>query len=60
MMSAIGHSVGQIIMVSLLYQTIFMINYLPILIVTSVIAGFAVAWISREAIVRVPLIGVHK
>jgi heptaprenyl diphosphate synthase len=59
-MSAVGHSVGQIGMVSVLYQTIYMVNYLPILIITSVIAGFVVAWISRDVIIRVPIVGVHE
>lgn len=53
-LGAVGHSVGQIMMVSVLYQTPYMINYLPILIVTSVIAGWAIAWIGRDVIVRLP------
>jgi uncharacterized membrane protein len=42
-------------MVAILYQSIFMINYLPVLIASGVIAGFIVALISREVLYRVKL-----
>lgn len=48
--SAISHSVGQIICASILYQTITMFSYLPILILTSTISGFLISFISKTII----------
>jgi heptaprenyl diphosphate synthase len=48
------HSLGQVMMVSYLYQSIFMLNYLPILLVTSVIAGTIIALLSQQVIMRIP------
>lgn len=52
MVSAVFHGVGQILMVAWLYQSIYMINYLPILMVSGVIAGLVVASISQQVLVR--------
>lgn len=54
LVGAVGHGVGQILMVSQLYQTPYMINYLPILIVTGSIAGLVIAWLSEQVILRMP------
>lgn len=53
MTSAVFHGVGQIIMVSWLYQSIYMLNYLPILIVSSFIAGLIIAKLSQQVLYRV-------
>ncbi len=53
MISAVFHGVGQIVMVSWLYQSIYMVNYLPILIVSSFIAGLVIAKLSQQVLYRV-------
>ena len=53
MISAVFHGVGQILMVSWLYQTIWMINYLPVLIITGLLAGLVVAKLSQQVLVRI-------
>jgi heptaprenyl diphosphate synthase len=52
MISAVFHGVGQILMVAWLYQTILMINYLPVLIVSGLLAGLVVAKLSQQVLVR--------
>ncbi len=52
MMSAVFHGVGQILMVAWLYQTILMMNYLPVLIVSGLLAGLVVAKLSQQVLVR--------
>jgi heptaprenyl diphosphate synthase len=52
MISAVCHGVGQILMVAWLYQTILMINYLPVLIVSGLLAGLVVAKLSQQVLVR--------
>lgn len=44
--SAVGHSVGQILMVMIYYKMPLMINYLPILLFTSIISGALIAYLS--------------
>ncbi len=53
MVSAVFHGVGQIVMVSWLYQSIYMVNYLPILIISSLMAGLVIAKISQQVLYRV-------
>lgn len=55
MVSAVMHGVGQIMMVAILYQTIYVINYLPILFFTGVVSGLIIAFIARELVTRVRL-----
>lgn len=55
MTSAVMHGVGQIIMVAILYQTQYVINYLPILLFTGLISGLIIAVIAREVVTRVRL-----
>jgi heptaprenyl diphosphate synthase len=50
---AMFHGVGQILMVSYLYNSIFMINYLPVLLITGMMAGLVVAYLSKEVLLRV-------
>lgn len=52
LVSAVFHGVGQIFMVTWLYQSIYMLNYLPILIITGFIAGVLVATISQQVLIR--------
>jgi heptaprenyl diphosphate synthase len=53
MIGAMFHGVGQILMVSYLYNTIFMVNYLPVLLISGIIAGLVVALLSKEVLLRV-------
>jgi heptaprenyl diphosphate synthase len=53
MISAVFHGVGQILMVAWLYQTIWMINYLPVLIITGLLAGLVVAKLSQQVLLRI-------
>jgi heptaprenyl diphosphate synthase len=52
MVSAVFHGVGQIMMVAWLYQSIYMINYLPVLMTSGVIAGLIVASLSQQVLLR--------
>jgi len=49
--SAMFHTVGQIIMVIIYYENIIFINYLPVLLITGAISGGLVALISSYTIV---------
>ncbi len=53
MIAAVFHGVGQIGMVSWLYQSIYMVNYLPILMVSSLMAGLVIAKLSQQVLYRV-------
>lgn len=53
-MSAVFHSLGQVLMVCLLYNTIYMINYLPILTFTSSISGFLTSMLAAMVLKRLP------
>ena len=48
--SALFHQVGQLIMIMILYESISIINYLPILLVTGAISGVLVALISERVL----------
>lgn len=52
MVSAVFHGIGQMLMVAWLYQTILMINYLPVLIVSGLLAGLVVAKLSQQVLLR--------
>lgn len=52
MVSAVFHGTGQMLMVAWLYQTILMINYLPVLIVSGLLAGLVVAKLSQQVLLR--------
>jgi heptaprenyl diphosphate synthase len=52
MVSAVFHGIGQIMMVAWLYQSIYMVNYLPVLMVSGVIAGLVVASMSANVLTR--------
>jgi heptaprenyl diphosphate synthase len=53
MVSAVAHGLGQIIMVSILYESRYMINYLPILAFSGIVTGLAIAFVAREALKRI-------
>jgi heptaprenyl diphosphate synthase len=59
MVSAVGHGLGQILMVAWLYQSIYMVNYLPILIITGVAAGLVVASLGQQVLQRLKWV-VHE
>ncbi|MGA0875873.1 MAG: Gx transporter family protein [Bacilli bacterium] len=52
LVSAVLHGVGQILMVMVLYQSVFMLNYLPVLIVSGFLAGLLVASVSQQVLLR--------
>ena len=51
---ALFHSLGQVLMVMVLYDNIYMINYLPILEVISIISGCLTAFISANILLKLP------
>ena len=51
---ALFHSLGQVLMVILIYNNIYMISYLPLLEIVSVIAGTLTAFISANVLERLP------
>jgi len=51
---ALFHALGQVIMVMLLYNTVYMINYLVILEIASVISGVITAFIASVTLQKLP------
>lgn len=51
---ALFHSLGQVLMVMILYKNVYMINYLPILEIVSIISGCLTAFISANVLERLP------
>ena len=51
---AIFHGVGQVLVVSFIYQTFSMINYMTILLISGIISGFLMALISKLVIDKMP------
>jgi len=50
--SAFFHGVGQLLVVAILYESIFMINYLPFLTLASSISGFLLAMATSQLLKR--------
>lgn len=56
-LSVIGaafHALGQVLMVIVLYNSVYMINYLVILEVTSVISGVLTAFVASSVLLKLP------
>lgn len=51
---AVFHALGQVLMVMFLYNSIYMINYLVILEVTSVISGLLTAFVASVTLQKLP------
>ena len=51
--SAICHGIGQILCACLLYTSIYMLTYLPILLFSGIITGLLVGFISSLVIIRI-------
>ncbi len=51
-LGAAGHSIGQVLMVTWIYQQYFMQLYLPILLALSIVSGFIIAMISQKMMDR--------
>lgn len=51
---AIFHGLGQVIVVSIIYQTFSMINYMVILLISGIISGFLMALVSKLVIEKMP------
>ena len=52
MVAAVFHGLGQVVMVTYLYESIYMLNYLPILMTSGILAGLFIAWIAKEVLER--------
>lgn len=48
--SSLFHQVGQLIMIMIIYESISIINYLPVLLITGAISGVLVAFISSRVL----------
>jgi len=53
MAAAVFHGIGQVIMVAILYESVLMLNYLPILSATGIVSGLLIAIIAREVLRRI-------
>jgi len=53
MAAAVTHGIGQVVMVSILYESVYMLNYLPILSFTGIISGLLIALIAKETLRRI-------
>ena len=51
---AVFHALGQVLMVVLLYNSIYMINYLVVLEITSVISGLLTAFVASITLQKLP------
>jgi heptaprenyl diphosphate synthase len=51
---AVFHALGQVIMVIILYNSLYMINYLVILEIASVISGVLTAFIASTTLLKLP------
>ena len=51
---ALFHSLGQVLMVMLIYSNAYMISYLPVLEIISVATGCITAFISANVLVKLP------
>ena len=51
---ALFHSLGQVLMVMILYNNVYMINYLPLLEIISIISGYLTALISANVLLKMP------
>ena len=51
---AIFHGFGQVIVVAILYQTVYMLTYMIILTISGLITGILVAFLSKSIITKVP------
>lgn len=53
---AIFHGLGQVLVVSFVYQTLFMLNYMLILTIAGIISGFLMAFLVTLLLKRMPVI----
>jgi heptaprenyl diphosphate synthase len=51
---AVFHALGQVLMVIVLYNSVYMINYLVILEFTSVISGVLTAFVASSVLLKLP------
>ena len=51
---AVFHALGQVLMVIILYNSIYMINYLVILEITSVVSGLLTAFLASVTLQKMP------
>ncbi|MGE4341515.1 MAG: Gx transporter family protein [Bacilli bacterium] len=59
MMSAVFHGVGQVTMISILYQNVLMFNYLFILMFSGILMGLLIAFLTKIILTRVRFQGVE-
>lgn len=60
MTSAVFHGVGQVAMISLLYQDVLMFNYLFLLMFTGIGMGLVIAFLAKVILTRVIFRGVKE
>ncbi len=60
MMSAVFHGVGQVTMISFLYQNVLMFNYLFILMFSGILMGVLIAFLTKTLLVRVKFQGIKE
>lgn len=60
MMSAVFHGVGQVAMISILYQNVLMFNYLFILMFSGVLMGLIIAFLTKTLLTRVKFQGIKE
>jgi len=60
MVSAVFHGVGQVTMISLLYQNVLMFNYLFILMFSGIIMGLLIAFLTKIILQRVRFQGIKE
>lgn len=54
------HSLGQIIVISFIYSSQYMINYLPILLISSIASGFLTAYLASALLKKMPINSMKK
>ncbi len=60
MTSAVFHGVGQVSMISLLYQNVLMFNYLFILMFSGIAMGLLIAFLTKIILLRVKFRGIEE
>lgn len=53
--SAIAHSVGQVLVVTYLYKNVNMFSYLPVLLFGSIVTGYLTGWLAELSLKRIKL-----
>lgn len=60
LVSAVMHGVGQVLVITWMYENILMLNYLGVMIISGMITGLLIAWVSRLVILRLRMFKVES